>query len=320
MGYVGVVPGAENIEGKGILSQVSLGRRFVFAVPLKARSACSDWEQAQANLRQTLRSAQQAGAGQAVAIVACHDEPDLRDLRGPDVQVLRVPFPEPDDPTQGTPSQGGRDKAKKRRFIGAWLREALVEDEVYVMFLDADDLVHRDLVRHVLGHPQKAFLVDKGYALDVTDGLLQHWRQSFHHACGSSFVCWFARDELPTSWEDVASPFSQFGTSPDQRGHPEYDRAAADLGRPPAPFPFPAVVYLVHHAESFREAKGGGRRRTSPRDLIRPASARKILNNEFSAPEAAQQLAGAIGFAKASVKSSGQRVRARLARTASPSS
>src|SRR5947209_2799985 len=113
---------------------------FVFAIALKARSVSSDWQRVEDNLRRTIRSARASDPAAAV-IVACHDEPDLGEsIDG--VISLRVPFPEP-----LSPSGGGRDKAAKRRYGGAWLRERMAEgDEAYVMFLDADDLVHRDLV------------------------------------------------------------------------------------------------------------------------------------------------------------------------------
>jgi hypothetical protein len=118
---------------------------FVFAVPLKPRRFCSDWDAAQANLRRTLRSIQQATHHYPVeTVVACHDEPDLAGLDESRITVLRMSYPEPEVVTEGA-----RDKARKRRYIGAWLRET-VEGDVHVMFLDADDLVHRDLVSAVV--------------------------------------------------------------------------------------------------------------------------------------------------------------------------
>jgi len=143
--------------------------RFVFAVSLKPRSACTDWEQAQANLRRTIRSALHGAAGNAIVVVACHDVPELAEQDGGAVRICPVPFPEPVDV-----SEGGRDKARKRRHIGAWLREAMVDDELHVMFLDADDLVHKDLVPHVLDHGHGSYLVDRGYIVDVASGLVRH--------------------------------------------------------------------------------------------------------------------------------------------------
>ena len=121
-----------------------MSARFVFAIALKAKSVSSDWQQVEDNLRRTIRSAR-ASEPTAAVIVACHDEPELGEV-GVGVVLLRVPFPEP-----STPDQGGSDKAAKRRHGAAWLRETMNEgEEAYVMFLDADDLVHRGLVPHVV--------------------------------------------------------------------------------------------------------------------------------------------------------------------------
>jgi hypothetical protein len=280
--------------------------QFAFSISFKPRSACADWEQAQANLRRTIRSARGVGlTGAAIVAVACHDEPELGDVGGKDVHVLRVPFAEPARDAK----EGVRDMARKRRFIGAWLRKAFVSDEAYVMFLDADDLVHKDILDYVLTHGHGSYVVDQGYVLDLSSGVVWRRRQGFHLTCGSSFVCRFGRDELPSSWEDDASPFGQFGSSLDQRGHSNYDQVAAELGRPPAVLPFPGVVYTVNHSESLWRAKTGGRRSSpSPRDFVWPGDARRILEDEFGAPDLARRAAGLGRVSSAFARASGARL------------
>src|SRR6266567_9105854 len=95
--------------------------RIAFAIPLKARGACIDWELAQANLRRTIHSIRSAAGGDSVLIaVACHEPPHLGEVASR-VQVLSAPFPAPS--ADGV--DGGRDKARKRRLAAAWLREQL---------------------------------------------------------------------------------------------------------------------------------------------------------------------------------------------------
>ncbi len=264
-------------------------RRFAFTIPLKSRDACDDWELAQANLRRTVRSIRSgAGGDSALVVVACHEQPDLGELTA-GVALLSVPFPAPAERIEG-----GRDKARKRRLAAAWLREQLVGEDLYVMFLDADDLIHRDLVAHVLQQGRQSYLVDQGYVLDASAGVLWRRREGFHRICGSSFICAFRSDELPSSWDDERSPFAQFGASPDQRGHQDYDLVAAELGRPPVRFPFPAVVYLANHTESRWSQRTGERRHPAAvRDLVWPRAARAILQGEFAAPDLAAETASA---------------------------
>jgi hypothetical protein len=270
--------------------------RFVFAVALKPRSVSSDWERVQNDLRRTIRSARAASRDHdSVVVVACHDEPNLGAVTDAGVHVRAVPFARP-----ANVWEGGRDKARKRRFAAAWLRDEMRDPQVYVMFLDADDLVHRDLVRYVVEGGNGSYLVDRGYFVDVAAGLVHRRRTDFHEACGSSFVCRFERDELPSSWDDLSAPFSRFGASPEQRGHQDYDEVAAELGRPPISIPFPAVAYLVNHPESLRAAKGREMRTlVDPFELVSPRAARRILASEFAAPDLAATLAGCGGATKA---------------------
>lgn len=281
---------------------------FVFAIALKPKSVSSDWQQVEDNLRRTIRSARASDPAAAV-IVACHDEPDLGEATD-GVISLRVPFPEP-----SSPREGGRDKAAKRRYAGAWLRERMDGgDEAYVMFLDGDDLVHRDLVSYVRSGRKPSYVVRNGYVADLERGLISR-RSDFDKTCGSSFVFRFAGAELPTSWEDLSAPFSQFGASPDQRGHPEYDQVAADLGRPPVAFPFPAVVYVVNHGESLWSAKGRGRRPVGAvQNLVWPGHARRILRDEFAAADLAEGLSGYCRFGGALLGAAKSQAQAGLSR------
>lgn len=286
---------------------------FVFAIALKPKGVSSHWEQVERNLRRTIRSARAADRSASV-IVACHDEPELGDDRA-GVVTLRVPFPAP-----SSPAEGGRDKAAKRRCAAAWLRKSMRDDdEAYVMFLDADDLVHRDLVAHVRSGSRPSYVVQTGYIADLERGLLRRRRADFHKTCGSSFVFRFARAELPTGWDDLAAPFSQFGSSPDQRGHPDYDRVATDLGRPPVAFPFPAVTYVVNHSESLWSAKGRGRRPVGAvQDLVPPRRARRVLREEFAAADLAAELLGYGSFGAAAFGAATVQAEASLLRRLKP--
>jgi hypothetical protein len=279
---------------------------------LKARNACSDWDLAQVNLRRTVRSIRAAAGDSSLVLVACHDEPDLSGFESL-VDVERVPFPAPSDHAL----EGGRDKARKRGFAAARLRAKLGQDECYVMFLDADDLVHRDLPAYVLGQERGSYLVDQGYTHDSSSGLLWRVRSGFHLICGSSFICSFRADELPSSWDDRSSPFMQFGARPEQRGHAEYDQVATDLGRPPTHVPFPAVVYLANHSESRWSRRTGGRRRPpAVRDLVWPRRCATILQDEFGSPDLAARAATLAGVTRVATRTEVRRVSASIRRIA----
>jgi hypothetical protein len=227
------------------------------------------------------------------------------------VHILPVPFPEPTNV-----QDAGRDKSRKRRLIGAWLGERLDSGAVHVMFLDADDLVHRDVVRHTLAHEHGSYLVKDAYSFDLTRRLLQHRPEGFDWARGSCFVCRFTLDELPTSADETTSAFAQFGASPDQRGHLEYPELATELGRRPVPFPFAAAVYTVNHPESTWGRRSGGQRPIAPRELVWPNAARRVLADEFSAPDLADGVAGTFATLAPFARTSAERLPRKMHRTA----
>jgi hypothetical protein len=100
---------------------------------------------------------------------------------------------------------------------------------------------------------------------------------------------------VPVDFPEPRDRLEGIRDSPEQRGHQEYDLVAIEFGRPPAPVPFFAALYLVNHAESLWAAKRGDARRSpgTPRDVVPPAAARRILAEDFAAPDLASRVAGA---------------------------
>lgn len=258
----------------------------VFAIPMKSRLGCANWPAAELSLQRTIRSIQRAAVGASALIcIGCHEPPSL-EVFDDHVVVLPVDFPRP-----AGVAEGNRDKVRKRRHIGAWVRER-VRGDVRVAFVDADDLVHRRFLSAVLGSQADSQLVTDGFVVDVASGVVWLRRDTFHRTCGSSFVCRFRRDELPTSWEDADAPFAWFSGAPDGRGHALYGEIAAELGRPPLPLGLPGVAYLVNHPESLSLMKRGRRTLDRPSELVWPRAARQIVSDEFGARDLAGGLAG----------------------------
>src|SRR5437867_11358242 len=113
--------------------------RLAVAISLKPRTVSNNWDVVQSNLRRTIGSIRSSHSADIMIVIACHDEPNLGAASGGDIDILRVPFAE-----GGLDAlQMGEDKFRKRRYIGAWLREILNGEGIYVMFLDAVELIHK---------------------------------------------------------------------------------------------------------------------------------------------------------------------------------
>lgn len=260
------------------------GCRFVVAISFKPRAVSNDWEVAQENLRRTIRSIRAPRNAEYLIVIACHDVPDLREDSGGDLCVLTVPFAAELDVLQM-----GEDKFRKRHYIGAWLRENLKADGVYVMFLDADDLVHKDVVDHVLSHDnQRSYFPEKGYEYDCRTGILG--RRVFTGGFGSCFISYFLKEQLPRSWDDNGCAYMQF------KLHEHFGTVAAELGKNADPIPFHAVIYLSNHSESLRLKRGLNRRELDLFNLVWPGQAKAILLNDFSLRNVDRLVSGLAGI------------------------
>jgi hypothetical protein len=278
--------------------------RFLFAIAFAPRAVCDSWELAQANLRRTIMSIRGISCGEYRIAVACHEIPDLREADGSDVDLLVAPFPVEFEITRRS-----ADRYRKRRLIGAWLRNQLKNDGAYVMFLDADDLVHRNLVNFVHEHDnRRSYIAKTGYIIDCTTGLLAR-HAGFHATCGSCFVCWFSEPELPRSFDDMDCPYSQF------QKHRQFIDVAIRLGKKPDPFPFNAIVYFANHSESQRLKRVGEAREVDLSNLVLPGRASSILAHDFSCCD--PQVAGRWGFVYGILAASSRQLCHRVMRYAS---
>ena len=244
----------------------ALDDRVVVAIPLKSATVSQDWDQVQVNLTRTLDSVRASRDPRWLAVVAGHERPARL---GPGVVWLDAPNRRP-----STAGAGRADKLAKRRLIGSWLR-GQVRRRVRVVFCDADDYVHRDLVGHVLAAPDAVnHSLECGFRLDVASRRLvlvdrEYWRHS-----GTCFVGSFARDELPRGWRDLEGRYAT------PASHLEQARHARTLGLPVSTVPFPAAVYLANHPDSLEVARGRG---GDPRvgRPVPPEEALRVLAEEF---------------------------------------
>lgn len=213
---------------------------FYFLICLKARKYCRNWPLVEANLRDTLRSLQNSTDNGWQAIIACHDIPELHPLAADRITFVHAAFSPPE-----LVEQFMRDKSRKKNLGGEWINAHCPNEGAYIMFLDADDLVHKDLVAFVLSDNNRhGYTVSNGYTLDISRGTLAR-QPKFHQRCGSCFIGFFQRTDLPVKGCKTRPYFSQL------KHHKNMAEVAKEHGHRVRPLPFPAVTYLINHEESY---------------------------------------------------------------------
>jgi hypothetical protein len=248
---------------------------LLFAISLKPRQAATDWGVVDRNLERTIASIRASSDPAWRIVVACHEPPDDAGARFPEVTFLRAPY----EASANEAVTGAADKHKKRRLIGAWLREHAPAPR-YMMPLDADDLVHRDLVRHVrAADNRRGFYVETGYKLDVAHRMLMTQGASpFWWSCGSCIVAYVEPDELPLGYEDTGGFWSALGS------HRNCIDNATAHGRPPDRMPWPSMVYVYNHGDnrSSKRLDRPPQRRVRPEFAYAEPEARTILARDFA--------------------------------------
>lgn len=171
-------------------------------------------------------------------------------IQDPRIRLIEAEFSVNDDLMRGA-----RDKYKKRKLAASILKQE--GKSGYFFGLDADDLVHQDLVRHVLSEQSgaEAFVMMSGIKADVANRRFQFVPDGFYRRCGSCFVLGLENLELPDDFKDKSSLYSKCIKDKHAAHH---DNALA-LGKKVAWIDFPAVVYVVNHQVSLWSIKRQGK-------------------------------------------------------------
>jgi hypothetical protein len=152
--------------------------------------------------------------------------------------------------------EGKTDQRQKKKAVGCWLRNNGY-NEVYVMFLDADDLVNVNLSNYVLkDNNAQGYWIAHGYYFDCGNIRGAPYFDRFNHSCGSCFIGYYLNGELPASEIDDKSVYSRICDSK----HKDHHVTARKLGKNVQPIPFLAAVYMKNHVNSIAQRREGRER------------------------------------------------------------
>jgi hypothetical protein len=219
-------------------------RHVFFAIPIAPKRSEEQWERLNDLLRLVLNSISNQDSEAHTALVCGHEEPDcLSEFASSNVEFVLAEFRRP-----LSEAEGRRDKGRKRWQIATEVRR---RGGGYYMYLDADDLVHRRLVSHIVGDDNRTgYIIQRGYALDYSSRAIAPipgvWRKNFNNVCGSSGIIYFTPDDLPTQAYPAAPIEGALFFK--VRNHTMFDNPDIVNGRPLAPIPFAAGIYTLNHS------------------------------------------------------------------------
>lgn len=214
-----------------------------FAIPLAPRKDDAQWTRVNELLTLTLGSLVNQSDSRYRIHICGQDRPEaLDDPRFADVSFIRATFAPP-----ASDAAKRRDKRGKRWLIAQHVRK---EGGGYFMHMDADDLIHRDLVRHmVTDHNQVGYVIREGYAMDFANRRIAPipgaFNKPFNSVCGSSGAVYMLPEDLPSFAYGKGDGSLLYERV---RNHGFFAEGRGRGGRQLEPVPFRAGIYTLNNA------------------------------------------------------------------------
>jgi hypothetical protein len=229
---------------------------FFFAVPLKAKNMSDDWDLVCHNLQRTVENLSAQTDPNFSILIVCNDVPSFLAHRRRGVEVVTI------EPRIQNMEHTMQDRLRKRRAAGAYLKAKGVR-HCYFMPADADDLVHRDLVRHVHATDNRAgYLITKGYGVDEGNSRIARIDSNFQRHCGTCAVLYFKARDLPSSIDDSKPYLSRL------KRHARFAEVARKAGRTLEPVDFHAAIYMINHGGERSALQGNERTKSTSRAKV----------------------------------------------------
>lgn len=170
---------------------------IIFAIPLRAKETSKDWDGCVQRFNETLNSIFNQTNESFRCIVACNEIPPLYRDYDSWLEFIALDIPIPREWVEMA-----RDKFWKLTMIAVRIREILEElpnpeKGIYVMPVDADDLLNCQIAEWCVKHPdENGFVSCEGYVWQKGDNFFRRYPK-MHTYCGSCNIIKMYREDLP---------------------------------------------------------------------------------------------------------------------------
>lgn len=210
--------------------------KFVFLIPLRNPNTAQNWRRCVEICKSTLASAcnQTASTSDYEVVLVCKEFPEIDEYSN--LKIIRRDFPNP----QKTWEDQHRDKYNKIRCGLEYLSKY---ESLYIMKLDADDLVSNQTASYVLSDNNKnGYYINDGYQWTKGHKTMKVIN-NFHEICGSSNILFISGDSIKK--ENVVN------SDIFKLGHNITVETFKKNGRPLSAIPFSAAIYRTNHGENI---------------------------------------------------------------------
>ncbi len=232
---------------------------IAFIIPLRNPDASHDWQKMSRLCLRTLGALTNQQSDDWHAILVCNESPKGAD-KIPNVTVIRSGFTVP-----GTDKEPRRKDKREKKMLGLEATKKI--NPQYVVALDADDLLHRSLVKFVGEHTYRpGWQIRHGY--DWGGGLIARKRRGyFDQGCGSCSIL---------NYEECKKSPSIFMTSHTELRH--YQSKEGFLQS----LPFYGAVHVLETGENLSQRRA---MKPAPKVTGINSAIRTVTNLRYITPE-----------------------------------
>lgn len=215
---------------------------LTFVIPVRHQSNAKDWGMLKQRLSETLKSISGQSSDLWRCIIVANEGADLPDLplRCTAVRVTLPPNPIYERGTADLHAFYESVRLDKGKRVLAGVRASKTK---FVMVVDDDDFVHRDLAKFSSENQSKnGWFFRTGFVWeDGGERVYRHPR--FNHFCGTSHIVKRALLDVPEAGDiDIGYVKRMLGS------HMTIEQELAANGTPLEPLPFEGAVYRIGHA------------------------------------------------------------------------
>jgi hypothetical protein len=219
---------------------------IAFIIPLRSAQSTQNWHRVCDLFERTLRSVCNQTDQNFIVIVVCNEIPQIG-FTSPNVKYVQVDFAVTQaDEANKDDLRLQRELDKARRMWKGLNVLALFQHVSYVMFVDADDCISKNIAKFVNSQAEinNGWHVDSGYEYPDGGAIVYPRKKNICDKTNTSHMIKYELVEsfIELSFEDVSSDFLF---------HQNVRSIMRQMGHPLQPYPFPVVAYITDNGENM---------------------------------------------------------------------
>jgi glycosyltransferase involved in cell wall biosynthesis len=225
-----------------------MGKRVGIIIPLKSKQVSDNWVATSALLEQTLHSIRNQTSVNVEVVICCHEKPLIaaESLSGYTLIECTLPLPVLNKDEIITHYKQIDYIVDKTRKICMGLQHLKKKEVEYYFVLDADDLIHKELLSYVLKEADpNGYIITKGYEYFVREQRCIH-KNHMDKICGSTAIIHKKHVQIPEELID-----SELWKNPWGRlSHGDIQDWFTQNSIPLKEIPFNALLYKLNHGQN----------------------------------------------------------------------